>query len=76
MEKLSYEIELVDNGAIIRDNDDHHLEVFEQQDNETYVGCYKRAIAETIGHYIATLLDGGSDKLEVKCKYSIKIQVK
>ncbi len=84
MERLHYQVEFADNGVIVKDTDSKVLEVFQEKESEQnayveterYREYTRRAICEGIAHTIADLLLDGSEDLQIKDKFNIKIEIR
>ena len=78
MEKLNFKIEFADNGVIVTDSSNGFLNVnvYEEKENGDYHEYTKRSISETVVDNIAHLLLDGTEKLEQKSIYKIKIEIR
>lgn len=76
MERLNFKLEFADNGVVITDNNKDFVNVYEENEHGDSSEYTKRAISNTIADTIAYLLLNGSDKLESKSIYKIKIEIK
>lgn len=76
MEKLNFKLEFADNGVIVTDNDKDFVNVYEENEHGDSYEYTKRAIRDSIADTIAQLLLDGSDKLESKSIYKIKIEIR
>lgn len=76
MEKLSYKIEFADNGVVVTDNNKYFVNVYEENEHGDSFEYTKRAISDSIADTIAHLLLNGSDRLEPKSIYKIKIEIR
>lgn len=76
MERLSFKLEFADNGVIVTDNDTDFVNVYEENERGDSSEYTKRAISDSIADTIAHLLLSGSDRLEPKSIYKIKIEIR
>ena len=76
MEKLNFKIEFADNGVIVTDDSSGFVNVYEEKENGDYHEYTKRAISESVVDTIAHLLLDGTEKLEQKSIYKIKIEIR
>lgn len=76
MEKFNFKLEFADNGVIVTDNSSGCVNVYQEKKDGNYHECTARAISESVVNVIADLLINGSDKLESKVKYGIKIEIR
>ena len=76
MEKLNFKLEFADNGVIVTDDSSGFVNVYEEKENGDYHEYTKRAISETVVDTIAHLLLDGTEKLEQKSIYKIKIEIR
>ena len=74
MERLKYNIELADNGVVVR-GDDTSLEVTEQKRNEDARAYIDRALYKIMVNVREMLLDPQAYNLKNKDKFKIKIEV-
>lgn len=75
MEKLSYTVELADNGIIVHDNVSKSKDVY-QRKGEQYGEYFKRGLSESVASCIADILLNGTDNLPTQDKYNIKIEIR
>lgn len=78
MEILHFEIELADNGVIVRDTDDKSLSVYQEQksdkgDANRYVD---RALYDGVFSTIRDLILSGTSDMPAKDKYKLKIELR
>lgn len=76
MERLNFKLEFADNGVIVTDNSYGCVDVYEKKEGGNYHECTARAISESVADTIAHLLLDGSEKLEQKTSYKIKIEIR
>lgn len=76
MERLNFKLEFADNGVVITDNNKDFVNVYEENEHGDSSEYTKRAISDTIADTIAHLLLSGSDRLEPKSIYKIKIEIR
>ena len=76
MERLNYKLEFADNGVIVTDNSCGCINVYEEKEGGNYFEYTARAISESMAETIAHLLLVGSDKLQQKSSYKIKIEIR
>lgn len=76
MERLNFKLEFADNGVIVTDNNKDFVNVYEENEHGDSYEYTKRAIRDSIADTIAQLLLDGSDKLEPKSIYKIKIEIR
>lgn len=76
MERLSFKLEFADNGVIVTDNDTDFVNVYEENERGDSSEYTRRAISDSIADTIAHLLLNGSDRLEPKSIYKIKIEIR
>lgn len=76
MERLSFKLEFADNGVIVTDNDTDFVNVYEENERGDSSEYTRRAISDSIADTIAHLLLSGSDRLEPKSIYKIKIEIR
>lgn len=76
MKKLSFKIEFADNGVIVTDNNKDFVNVYEENEHGDSSEFTRRAINDSIADTIAHLLLNGSDRLEPKSIYKIKIEIR
>lgn len=76
MEKLSYKIEFADNGVVVTDNNKYFVNVYEENEHGDSYEYTGRAISDSIADTISHLLLNGSDRLEPKSIYKIKIEIR
>lgn len=76
MERLNYKLEFADNGVIITDDNSGGVNVYEEKEGSNYQEYTARAISESIADTVAYLLLDGTDKLETKSVYKIKIEIR
>lgn len=76
MEKLNFKLEFADNGVIVTDNSCGCVNVYEEKEGGNYHEYTARAISESVADTIAHLLLDGSEKLEQKSIYKIKIEIR
>lgn len=74
MERLKYNIELADNGVVVR-GDDTSLEVTEQKRNEDARVYVDRALSKIMVIVRDMLLDSQAYNLKNKDEFNIKIEV-
>lgn len=76
MERLNFKLEFADNGVIITDDNSGCVNVYEEKEGGNYHEYTVRAISESVADTIACLLLDGSEKLEQKTSYKIKIEIR
>lgn len=77
METLHYQIEFCDNGVLVTDKDNGAKSVYQSKERSgDYREYTERAMKESIGGMIAALMLDGSDKLQIKDKFNIKIEIR
>lgn len=76
MERLNYKLEFADNGVIITDDNFGGVNVYQEKEGSNYQEYTARAISESIADTVAHLLLDGTDKLETKSVYKIKIEIR
>lgn len=76
MERLNFKLEFADNGVVVTDNDKDFVNVYEENERGDSYEYTKRAISDSIANTIAYLLLNGSNKLESKSIYKIKIEIR
>lgn len=77
METLHYLFEFCDNGVLVTDKDDGTKSVYQSKGgSEDYWEYTERAVKEGIGDMIAALMLDGSDKLPIKDKFNIKVEIR
>ncbi len=76
MERLNFKLEFADNGVIITDDNSGCVNVYEEKEGGNYHEYTARAISESVADTIAHLLLDGSEKLEQKTSYKIKIEIR
>lgn len=76
MEKLSFKIEFADNGVVVTENNKYFVNVYEENEHGDSYEYTRRAISDSIADTIAHLLLSGSDRLEPKSIYKIKIEIR
>lgn len=77
MERLHFQVNFVDNGIIVKDTDSNAINVYQSKDEGAdYKEYTERAMKESIGDIIAALMLDGSDKLQMKDKFNIKVEIK
>ena len=76
MEKLNFKIEFADNGVIFTDDSSGFVNVYEEKENGDYHEYTKRAISESVVDTIAHLLLDGTENLNQKSIYKIKIEIR
>lgn len=76
MERFNFKLEFADNGVIVTDNNKDFVNVYEENEHGDSYEYTKRAIRDFIADTIAQLLLDGSDKLEPKSIYKIKIEIR
>lgn len=76
MEKLSYKIEFAYNGVVVTENNKYFVNVYEENEHGDSYEYTRRAISDSIADTIAHLLISGSDRLEPKSIYKIKIEIR
>lgn len=76
MERLNYKLEFADNGVIITDDNSGGINVYQEKEGSNYHEYTARAISESIVDTVAHLLIDGTDKLEMKSIYKIKIEIR
>lgn len=77
MERLHFQVSFCDNGVIVKDTDSKVINVYQSKDGEAdYKEYTERAMKESIGDIIAALMLDGSDKLQMKDKFNIKVEIK
>lgn len=76
MERLNYKLEFADNGVIITDDNSGGINVYQEKEGSNYQEYTARAISESIVDTVAHLLLDGTDKLETKSIYKIKIEIR
>lgn len=76
MERLNYKLEFADNGVIITDDNSGGVNVYQEKEGSNYQEYTARAISESIADTVAHLLLDGTDKLETKSVYKIKIEIR
>lgn len=76
MERLSFKLEFADNGVIVTDNNKDFVNVYEENERDDSSEYTRRAISDSIADTIAHLLLNGSDRLEPKSIYKIKIEIR
>lgn len=76
MERLNFKLEFADNGVIVTDNNCGCVNVYEEKEGGNYFEYTARAISESVADTIAHLLLDGSEKLEQKTSYKIKIEIR
>ena len=76
MEKLNFKLEFADNGVIVTDDSSGFVNVYEEKENGDYHEYTKRAISESVVDTIAHILLDGTEKLEQKSIYKIKIEIR
>ena len=77
MEKLNVKLTCVDNGCIVKDEDHDTLAVYEKKEmgDVAYKDAVRRALKEEITDYLADLIIDGSDNIESKDCYTIKVEI-
>jgi len=77
MEKLNVKLTCVDNGCIVKDEDHDTLAVYEKKKmgDVAYKDAIRRALKEKITDYLADLIMDGSDDIEIKDSYTIKVDI-
>ena len=76
MERLNFTVEFADNGVIVMINNKDFVNVYEENERGDSSEYTIRAIRDSIADMIAHLLLGGSDRLEPKSIYKIKIEIR
>lgn len=76
MERLNFKVEFADNGVIVTINNKDFVNVYEENERGDSSEYTIRAIRDSIADMIAHLLLGGSDRLEPKSIYKIKIEIR
>ena len=76
MEKLNFKVEFADNGVIVTINNKDFVNVYEENERGDSSEYTRRAISDSIADTIAHLLLSGSDRLEPKSIYKIKIEIR
>lgn len=76
MERLSFKLEFADNGVIVTDNNKDFVNVYEENERGDSSEYTRRAISDSIADTITHLLLNGSDRLEPKSIYKIKIEIR
>lgn len=76
MERLNFTVEFADNGVIVTDSSSGFVNVYEEKENGDYHEYTKRAISESVDEIIAHLLLDGTDNLNQKSIYKIKIEIR
>jgi hypothetical protein len=76
MERLSFKLEFADNGVVVTDNNKDFVNVYEENERGDSSEYTRRAISDSIADTIAHLLLYGSDRLEPKSIYKIKIEIR
>lgn len=76
MEKLSFKIEFAANGVVVTENNKYFVNVYEENEHGDSYEYTRRAISDSIADTIAHLLLSGSDRLEPKSIYKIKIEIR
>lgn len=76
MERLSFKLEFADNGVIVTDNNKDFVNVYEENERGDSSEYTRRAVSDSIADTIAHLLLNGSDRLEPKSIYKIKIEIR
>lgn len=76
MERFNFKLEFADNGVVVTDNDKDFVNVYEENEHGDSYEYTKRAISDSIADTIAYLLLNGSNKLELKSIYKIKIEIR
>lgn len=70
MEKMNYKVELVDNGIIVTDLDEHRTSVYQEKEEDESFEATCRGIADTIGLDISHHLVHGTE-----CSFKIKVEI-
>lgn len=76
MERLNFKLEFADNGVIVTDDSSGCINVYQERKDGNYHEYTARVISESVAETITHLLLGGSDKLEQKSVYKIKIEIR
>lgn len=76
MERLNFKLEFADNGVVVTDNNKDFVNVYEENEHGDSYEYTRRAISDSIADTIAHLLLNGSDRLEPKSIYKIKIEIR
>ena len=76
MEKFNFKIQFADNGVVVTDNNSDFVNVYEENEHGDSYEYTRRAISDSIADTIAHLLLSGSDRLEPKSIYKIKIEIR
>ena len=76
MERLNFKLEFADNGVVVTDNNKDFVNVYEENEHGDSYEYSRRAISDSIEDTIAHLLLNGSDRLEPKSIYKIKIEIR
>lgn len=76
MERLNFKLEFADNGVVVTDNNKDFVNVYEENEYGDSYEYTRRAISDSIADTIAHLLLNGSDRLEPKSIYKIKIEIR
>lgn len=78
MERINFKLEFADNGVIVTDSSYGfvNVNVYQEKEDGNYEEYTKRAISESVVDTIAHLLLDGTEKLEQKSIYKIKIEIR
>lgn len=76
MERLNFKLKFADNGVIVTDDNSGGVNVYQEKEGSNYYEYTARAISESIIDTVAHLLLDGTDKLETKSVYKIKIEIR
>lgn len=78
METLHFEIELADNGVIVRNTDDYILSVYQEQksDKGDATRYIDRALYDGVFATIRDLMLNGTAENQPKDKYKLKIELR
>lgn len=76
MEKFNFKIQFANNGVVVTDDNSDFVNVYEENEHGDSYEYTRRAISDSIADTIAHLLLSGSDRLELKSIYKIKIEIR
>ena len=76
MERINFKLEFADNGVIVTDGSSACVNVYQEKEDGNYHEYTKRAISDSIVDTIAHVLIDGTEKLEQKSIYKIKIEIR
>lgn len=78
MVTLHFEIELADNGVIVRNTDDKTLSVYQEKksDKGNVNGYMNQALYSEVTAYLRDLMLSGTLDIPAKDKYKLKIELR